>query len=160
MNIFDDLVRANILEAAPTAAQLRIIEGTTLKVQALNDQREFEDNETGILAVILPLLIAMFFLFAVMGASGYFLQVVTDEKENRTMEIMLTSVSPMQMIGGKSLGLLAVGLTQLLVWISSVALTWIIAKNYLEFLNQIQIPWDIFKVPRYFSYHPMQSSQV
>jgi ABC-2 type transport system permease protein len=81
-----------------------------------------------------------------MGASGYFLQVITDEKENRTMEIMLTSVSPKQMIGGKSLGLLAVGLTQLLVWISSAAIIWLVAKNFLDFLNQLQIPWDIFNI--------------
>jgi ABC-2 type transport system permease protein len=143
---FDDFVRVNILQAPPTDAQFRITEGTKLKVQALNDQREFEDNETGIFALILPLLIAIFFLFAVMGASGYFLQVITDEKENRTMEIMLTSVSPKQMIGGKSLGLLAVGLTQLLVWISSAAIIWLVAKNFLDFLNQLQIPWDIFNI--------------
>ncbi len=30
---------------------------------------------------------------------------VTDEKKNRTMEIMVTSVSPEQFIGGKAVGL-------------------------------------------------------
>ena len=132
---FDDYVRANILDAPPTTVQTRIIEGTTLTVQALNDNREFQDNEVGIIIIMLPLLIAMFFLFAVMGASGYFLQVVTDEKENRTMEIMITSISPVQMIGGKSVGLVAVGLTQLFVWIISIAIAWIVARHFFEVIS-------------------------
>jgi len=140
---FDDYIRANILGASPTAIQVRIIDGTTLTVQALNDNRKFHDNETGIIVIMLPLLIAMFFLFAVMGASGYFLQVVTDEKENRTMEIMITSISPAQMIGGKSVGLVAVGLTQLFVWISSIAIAWMVAKQFFVALQLIALPWDI-----------------
>ncbi|MFN2232636.1 MAG: ABC transporter permease, partial [Anaerolineales bacterium] len=102
MNDFDNYIRANIVKNNPSPIQNRIIKGTNLTIQALNDNREFQDNETGIMVIMLPLLISMFFLFAVLGASGYFLQVVTDEKENRTMEIMITSLSPAQMIMGKS----------------------------------------------------------
>ncbi len=140
---FDDYVRANIVEEAPSAIQNRIIDGTTLTVRATNNSREFRDNETGIIVVMLPIVISMFFLFVVMGASGYFLQVVTDEKENRTMEIMLTSISPTQLIGGKSLGLVAVGLTQITVWITSIAIAWIVAQRFFEFLKDIQLPWDV-----------------
>ncbi len=143
---FDDYIRANILDSPPTTLQVRIIEGTSLTVHALNDNREFQDNETGIIVIILPLLIAMFFLFAVMGASGYFLQVVTDEKENRTMEIIITSISPAQMIGGKSVGLVAVGLTQLLVWISSIAIAWMVAQQFFETLQLIALPWDLLVI--------------
>ena len=140
---FDDYVRANILEIDPTAIQIRIIEGTTLTVQSVNDTRRFQDDETGIIVVMLPILIAMFFLFVVMGASGYFLQVVTDEKENRTMEIMITSISPTQLIGGKSVGLVAVGLAQISIWIASIAIAWIVAQQFFEPLQNIQLPWDV-----------------
>jgi ABC-2 type transport system permease protein len=40
-----------------------------------------------------------------------------EEKENRTMEILVTSVSPTQLMAGKVVGDLLVGLTQLVVWI-------------------------------------------
>ncbi len=140
---FDDYVRFNLLDQAPTQIQYRIIEGTTLTVKTVNASREFQDNETGIIVVMLPIMIAMFFLFVIMGASGYFLQVVTDEKENRTMEIMITSVSPGQLIGGKSVGLVAVGLTQIIIWIASIAIAWIIARNFFESLQSIQLPWDV-----------------
>ncbi len=140
---FDDYVRANLINGAPTKIQSRIIEGTTLTVRAMNGAREFQDNETGFIVIMLPLMIAMFFLFVIMGASGYFLQVVTDEKENRTMEIMITSISPAQLIGGKSVGLVAVGLTQISVWIASIALAWIIAQQFFETLKEVQLPWDV-----------------
>lgn len=140
---FDDYVKANILDAPPTEIQFRIINGTNLTVRAMNDSREFHDNETGIIVVMLPIMIAMFFLFTIMGASGYFLQVVTDEKENRTMEIMITSVSPKQLIGGKSIGLVAVGLTQITVWIISIAVAWIVAQKFFVVLQDIQLPWDV-----------------
>ena len=119
------------------------MEGTSLTVRTMNDNRQFEDNETGIIVIMLPILIAMFFLFVVMGASGYFLQVVTDEKENRTMEIMITSISPAQIIGGKSVGLVAVGLAQIFVWISSIATAWIVAQQFFPGLEKVQLPWDV-----------------
>jgi len=140
---FDDFVRANILENDPNAVQSRIMEGSVLTVQSMNDERKFQDNETGIIVVMLPIMIAMFFLFVVMGASGYFLQVVTDEKENRTMEIMITSISPAQLIGGKSVGLVAVGLTQISIWIASIAIAWVVAQQFFEPLQNIQLPWDV-----------------
>jgi ABC-2 type transport system permease protein len=152
---FDDYVRANILLSTPTAGQLRLMEGTQLTVRSINGSRQFQDNQGGIISIILPFALAMFFLFAIMGASGYFLQVVTDEKENRTMEIMVTSISPIQLIGGKSIALVAVGLTQLGVWVASIALAWIFAKNFFEGLQGAQLPWDIlillaiFFIPSY-----------
>lgn len=152
---FDDYVRANLINGAPTEIQSRIIEGTTLTVQAMNGAREFQSSTSGIIAVMLPFVIAMFFMFVIMGASGYFLQVVTDEKENRTMEIMITSVSPSQLIGGKSIGLVAVGLTQIIIWIASIAAAWIVALQFFDELQGIQLPWDVliifaaFFIPSY-----------
>ena len=152
---FDDYVRANIISDSPTAGQVRLMEGTELTVRSMNGSREFQDNGSGVITVILPFAIAMFFLFAIMGASGYFLQVVTDEKENRTMEIMVTSISPLQLIGGKSVALVAVGLTQLGIWVASIAIAWIFAKNFFEELQSVQLPWDvliilaIFFIPSY-----------
>jgi ABC-2 type transport system permease protein len=58
----------------------------------------------------------------VLVGSSYLLQSVSDEKENRMMEILLTSVSPLALMAGKVLALGTVGLAQLSVWAVSVAL--------------------------------------
>jgi len=139
---FDSLIRSNILPDGPDQLQSRIIEGSNLTVYSADGRRKF-DNEFGIIAIIFPFIVAMFFIFSVMGASGYFLQSVTDEKENRTMEIMITSISPWQLISGKSLGLIGVALTQLTIWLLSLLTAWGVALRIFPELQGVKLPLDI-----------------
>jgi ABC-2 type transport system permease protein len=62
---------------------------------------------------------AIFFLMftAIFTASAYLLQGMAEEKENRVMEMVLSSVTPGELMTGKLLGLGAAGFLQLLVWI-------------------------------------------
>ncbi len=142
---FDNYIRAVLLPANPNPLQTRIIEGPELTLRSIDGQREFR-GEAGFIAIFLPMIVAIFFVFAVMGASGYFLQAITDEKENRTMELMITSISPWQLIGGKALGLLSVGLTQIGVWMVSIAITWFTARHFIVELQSIRLPWDVLVV--------------
>jgi ABC-2 type transport system permease protein len=64
----------------------------------------------------MPLLIGFAFVFLLLINSGYLMQAVVDEKESRTMEVLVTSASPTQLIGGKVLGVVAISFTQLAVW--------------------------------------------
>jgi ABC-2 type transport system permease protein len=43
-------------------------------------------------------------------------------------------------------GLVAVGLTQLFVWITSIAIAWGVAKHFFEVLQMIELPWDILVI--------------
>jgi ABC-2 type transport system permease protein len=45
-----------------------------------------------------------------------------EEKENRVMEVLLSSVSSRQLIAGKVLGLGAAGLVQIVIWLISFRL--------------------------------------
>ena len=56
---------------------------------------------------------------AIFTSSGFLLQGLGEEKENRVMEILLSSVSPRQLITGKVLGLGAAGLVQIVIWLVS-----------------------------------------
>lgn len=69
---------------------------------------------------VLPLFLCAMLMMSIFVSSGYLLQGIAEEKENRVMEIIVSSVSPMELLVGKVLGLGAVGLTQVLVWILSV----------------------------------------
>ncbi len=66
--------------------------------------------------------IAILFYLTVMGASGYLLQSLGQEKQNRVMEILLSSVRPFELLSGKMIGLGGIGLLQIVVW-SIIALT-------------------------------------
>ena len=91
--------------------------------------------------VILPFALSFLFIFATMMASGYSLTVVSDEKENRTMEIMLTSITPGQLIGGKTIGLLGATLTQLAIYGVAAVVGLRIAMPTVPELQHLVVPW-------------------
>ncbi len=65
-----------------------------------------------------PYFAALFFMISIIGTSGYLLQGVAEEKENRVIEVLISSVTTDQLLAGKVLGLCGAGLTQLLIWIT------------------------------------------
>lgn len=68
---------------------------------------------------LLPYAFTFLFVMSIFITSGYLLQSVTEEKENRVVEILLSSVPPLPLMAGKILGLGAAGLTQVAVWVLS-----------------------------------------
>jgi ABC-2 type transport system permease protein len=67
----------------------------------------------GIVASVMPYI----FYFILLVGSGYLLRSVVAEKENRTVEVLLLSLHPRQLMVGKILGLSVVTLVQLGVWL-------------------------------------------
>ena len=59
----------------------------------------------------------LLFVISIFITSGYLLQSVTEEKENRVVEIVLSSVPSLPLMAGKILGLGAAGLTQVAIWL-------------------------------------------
>jgi ABC-2 type transport system permease protein len=68
---------------------------------------------------LLPYLFTILFVLSIFITSGYLLQSVTEEKENRVVEILLSSVPPGPLMAGKVLGLGAAGLTQVAIWVAT-----------------------------------------
>ena len=52
----------------------------------------------------------------------YVMRSVIEEKSSRVLEVLLGSVSPMQLMAGKIIGVGAVGLTQIVLWAAAGAL--------------------------------------
>jgi len=70
---------------------------------------------------IIPYFLAIFLVMTIFVSSGYLLQGVAEEKESRVIEIIVSSVRPVELMTGKVAGLGALGLTQILVWVASTA---------------------------------------
>ncbi len=96
----------------------RFDQGATITHQDLSGTRSFSlENFVELALVFLPI------YFVRLGSSfmaEYMFGSIASEAHDRTMEILITSVSTLQLILGKLLGLLAVGLTQLGTWIGFV----------------------------------------
>jgi ABC-2 type transport system permease protein len=65
---------------------------------------------------VVPYVFSILFVITLFTTSGFLLQGVSEEKEGRVIEILLSSISPTQLLAGKILGLGAVGLIQVGVW--------------------------------------------
>lgn len=65
-----------------------------------------------------PLVFCILFFISIMISSGFMLQGMSEEKENRVMEVILSSISSDGLLAGKLLGLGAAGLVQIAVWMS------------------------------------------
>ncbi|AKJ40427.1 ABC transporter permease [Methanosarcina barkeri] len=85
-----------------------------------------ESSEQGINDIFasfgLPFLTAFFLFFSIFSSSGFLLRGVAEEKENRIIEILLSSATPFEILTGKIFGLGAVGLLQVLIWLVVITL--------------------------------------
>lgn len=139
------LLRAGLLEGATPQVIARAFDPIeTLRRSTLDGGQTIVGG--GIWFILLPYLFGMLFLVATFSSSSYLLQAIVEEKENRTMEIVVTSVKPAQLIAGKTLGLGALGLTQALVWLLFGALLAGVGAIFLEPLRTFNLPGDILLI--------------
>jgi ABC-2 type transport system permease protein len=91
----------------------------------LEAEAEPEGGPLGIvLNLLVPYFLGILLVMTIFVTSGYLLQGVAREKTSRVMEIILSSVTAQELLAGKVLGLGALGLTQIVIWLaSSVALS-------------------------------------
>ncbi|MEA3356699.1 MAG: ABC transporter permease, partial [Candidatus Bipolaricaulota bacterium] len=83
---------------------------------------------------------AMLLMMGVLSGSGYLLQSVSAEKEDRMIEIVLTSVSPLGLMAGKVLALALVALLQVIIW--AVSMVFIAPRIMENFPNLSQLTID------------------
>lgn len=98
----------------------RIIEPVDMKLFTIDTAGDVK--EKGISDIIgdfaLPFITGMLLIITIFSASGYLLRGVAEEKETRVIEIILSSLTPRELLTGKIIGLGCVGLLQITIWIS------------------------------------------
>ena len=98
----------------------QLLGGGELEFQALRDEDDGEGVDEGVSLVVG--FAGAFLLYITMLIYGaYVLRSVLDEKTNRVVEVVISSIRPWQLMLGKILGVGAMGLTQLGIWVAFVA---------------------------------------
>jgi ABC-2 type transport system permease protein len=131
---FWDFMQINRMADLPPEVASRATADSNVIVYWLDDDGSYgrEFSQDSFLNILLPTLIGLSFLIMLFSTSGYLMNAVVEEKENRTMEIVMTSLSSNQLIAGKVLGIMGVTLTQLLGWAFFAVLGVIIGGRYLN----------------------------
>ncbi len=86
----------------------------------LDESGEVVADQSVFVQFFVPYVFAIIFALSIFLTSGYLLQSVTEEKESRLIEVLLSSVSSRQLFVGKVLGLGTAGLGQVLIWFVSL----------------------------------------
>jgi ABC-2 type transport system permease protein len=139
---FYDFVQINLLRILPTAEAERAARGTDITIRSPDGTRNFPSSGPQI-GHVMPIVIALAFIFLILTSSGSLMSGLAEEKENRMMEVLMTSISPTQMIGGKIVAIVAMGLLQLIVWFGFMALAvWVAADRMgIEWFQNIDLEW-------------------
>ncbi len=127
-NLFRSAVVETALElhlsTVESASSVRmLIEGGRLDFESVVESTGGEGAEVARVRGIVTGFAGAFLLYLTMILYGqYVLRSVLDEKRNRVVEVVVSSVTPWRLMLGKVLGVGSMGLTQLAIWVGSGAL--------------------------------------
>ena len=104
-----------------------------------------EENSTAELKSIIGFILAFMIYMSIFLYGTQVLRGVMEEKSNRIVEVIISSVKPFQLMLGKIVGIALVGLTQFFLWIaltftfSSIATTMFVDTNRIQEQMQQQV---------------------
>ncbi len=136
------LIQINLLAGKPDEVLRQVINGPRLVPRVLLDEQQGEASTFKTLyRLFAPWIVSGFVLVSIMTTSGYLLQAMLDEKENRMIEILATSTRPEEIMLAKILALILVGMTQLAVWGFLPGVGIFAASRIPAFANFVSLDW-------------------
>ena len=78
--------------------------------------KDREGRVAGVAQMLAPIAFMMLLFMGIVGISQMLVSSTLEEKSNRVYEVLLSSVSPFQLMTGKLLGICAVGFTLMALW--------------------------------------------
>ncbi len=101
----------------------RVITGADyVRVHVGEDGSVSPDDDDPLNQLVVPVIFTALLMFSIMMGSGSLLESVSEEKENRMVDVLLTSVSPLSLMAGKILAMGTTSLVQIMVWVGSIAI--------------------------------------
>jgi ABC-2 type transport system permease protein len=137
-----NFLTSNMLaDKVPPETVYRIEAPLSLVTTRLTETGEVATEQGGYGNVIIPAIFGLLLALSLQASSMYLIEGLGDEKESRLIEVLLSSVSPRQLLTGKVLGLGAAGLVQVAVWLISLPLLLNLASSTIGgFFSTIQLP--------------------
>ena len=109
----------------------------------LDGEGEIVPESDELNAIVIPMIFGILFMFCIFTSSGFMLESVSEEKENRVMEILLSSVSAKQLLLGKILGRGVAGLLQVVIWLTTAVVFARMASISISVLEDLSISFDV-----------------
>jgi len=132
------------------------------EVNARESKEITEEGErkesSGIATFLIPVASLILLIIATMTGGQYLLTTTIEEKSNRVVEVLLSACSPMELMTGKIVGQMGVGLSLLVVY-NSVGIAALIAFNRFDMISgQTIILFFVFFLLAYFMLASMMAA--
>ncbi|MBA3470651.1 MAG: ABC transporter permease [Herpetosiphonaceae bacterium] len=146
VNDFSTLLSANAMQTADTALAERLQRPFAIRrtVALSENVRVAGSLNYNVGGALVPILFAMAIYISIFMGASLLMQGVLEEKENRTLEVLMTSIAPGQLLVGKIIGLGIVALIQLLIWAAIGGAVLSQGGGLLSSLPEIALPWNIW----------------
>jgi ABC-2 type transport system permease protein len=135
-----DLMEFNLLNG-DTQLSTRLKNRLNLETVSLTQQAARDPGN--MLTFFLPYVVTMLFYVTILSSASLMLSSVTNEKQNRVIEIVMTSVTPLQMLTGKIIALGLAGLLETVVWSGSGFLLLRLGGQTFDLPAAFQLPVSI-----------------
>ena len=140
--VIKKFISSNLLAGkVPAATVARIEAPLNLVTTTLTATGTVAPEQGGFANLVIPIIFGALLAASLSFSSIYLLQGLGAEKENRLMEILLSSVSTRQLITGKVLGIGTAGLVQVAVWVAATPLLLNLASSSIGgLISTVHIP--------------------
>jgi len=147
-NYVQNVVRVNLMRDYPRSKVDRVISSPSVTLHSINTQKTFAGGgpTTGDFA---PMAVAVLFIFSLFPISDMLIGALGDEKANRTVEVIMTSISPTDLMFGKIIAVFIMVVVEVSVWLGMILLSVWIGGSLLavEWLQNIRVVWvDVAKI--------------
>jgi ABC-2 type transport system permease protein len=119
----------------------RIMQPAVTTLISLDDDG-IESEEGSLIRFLQPYILSIVLLLSITLSSSYLMQGIGEEKESRTGELLLSSISADQLLKGKIIGYGAVGLLQISLW-AALAGLFLTNSQFAPFLLGIKLDWIV-----------------
>lgn len=151
-------LRRSLLTEQPEWVFARLADPATYTYVAQASGEVVSEGVGLIIRLATPAFLAMVFVFAVLFGSSQMGSAIIREKDQRAMEMVITSLRPLELVAGKVLGMTLLSLTQFAIWIGGAIAALLLAFSDQIVLNEVVIPWEallwglLLIIPGYFLY--------
>lgn len=118
-----------------------------MRVTLLDSGREF-DGEFPVLLFLFPMALGIIFFMSAQTNSQFLMTGLVEEKQNRIIEILVTTIKPIELLLGKVVGLGGLGLLQFTVWMVLILVVLLLAPfvGLLSGFSIADLPIDLIFV--------------
>lgn len=99
--------------------------------------------DSSVLLRYLPLIFLMIFFVSILTGSSLQLRSISVEKETRIIEVLAVSISPVDLLAGKIIGVGFLGLAQFVAWLGTAYLLTMLGGSTLNLPENFRIPASI-----------------